>query len=226
MIIDQERHCIIVKRDIKNVFRNILIVVQRRWLLKFWWKENYYKKRSLSFDFFFALFLFNLFVEAIYWMIVLYLCESNLRCYLDNFIEIFRSLDEFNLIVLNQLIIVLEVSIKSFKYLKNTIVLAFDIKIDINVFIARLFSNKMTRVIESIRLTLIVISINLLKIRIIVELNKTRRGCPNPTHRWGWTPYFVQWVDLSWWAFPTPKSNPQPRRPPPIWKKRGCEIIF
>jgi hypothetical protein len=62
--------------------------------------------------------------------------------------------------------------------------------------------------------------------RVAVGLDKTRRGCPNPIHWWGWTPYFVQWVELSWWAGSTPKSNPQPRRPPPIWKKRGCEIIF
>jgi hypothetical protein len=32
--------------------------------------------------------------------------------------------------------------------------------------------------------------------RVVVGLNKTQRGCPNPTHWWGWTPYFVQWVGL------------------------------
>jgi hypothetical protein len=32
--------------------------------------------------------------------------------------------------------------------------------------------------------------------RVVVGLDKTRRGCPNPTHWWGWTPYFVQWVGL------------------------------
>jgi hypothetical protein len=62
--------------------------------------------------------------------------------------------------------------------------------------------------------------------RVVVGLDKTRRGCPNLTHWWGWTPYFVQWVGLSWWVCPTPKPNPQPRRPPPIWKKRESEIIF
>jgi hypothetical protein len=63
-------------------------------------------------------------------------------------------------------------------------------------------------------------------IRVVVGLNKTRRGCPNPIHWWGWTPYFVQWVELGWWACPTLKLNSQSRRSPPIWKKRGCEIIF
>jgi hypothetical protein len=28
--------------------------------------------------------------------------------------------------------------------------------------------------------------------RVTVGLDKTRRGCPNPTYWWGWTPYFVQ----------------------------------
>jgi hypothetical protein len=28
MIINQKKHCIIIKRDIKNVFKNVLIVVQ------------------------------------------------------------------------------------------------------------------------------------------------------------------------------------------------------
>jgi hypothetical protein len=38
----------------------------------------------------------------------------------------------------------------------------------------------------------------MITIRVIVELNKTRRECANPTHWWGWTPYFVQWVGLGW----------------------------
>jgi hypothetical protein len=62
--------------------------------------------------------------------------------------------------------------------------------------------------------------------RMTVELNKTRRGCSNPTHWWGWTPYFVQWVGLDWGVCSTPKPNSQSRRPPPFWKKKGCEIIF
>jgi hypothetical protein len=32
--------------------------------------------------------------------------------------------------------------------------------------------------------------------RVVVGLNKTRRGCPNPTYWWGWTPYFIQWVEV------------------------------
>jgi hypothetical protein len=62
--------------------------------------------------------------------------------------------------------------------------------------------------------------------RVAVGLNKTRRECPNPIHWWGWTPYFVQWVGLDWWVCSTPKPNPQPRRPPPIWKKGRKKIIF
>jgi hypothetical protein len=168
MIINQKKHCIIVKRDIKNVFRNVFIVVQLQWLLRFYWKEKYYKKRSLSFDLSSTLFLFNLFVEAIHWMIVFYLHWMNLQHYLNDFIEVFAS-DKFDFISFDQLMTVLEVLIKSVKNEKDTIISVFDIEVNINTFIARLSTDKLIKVIENTRLVSMTIIINLLEMQSLIE---------------------------------------------------------
>jgi hypothetical protein len=87
-------------------------------------------------------------------MIISYLNWTNLKHYLNDFIDVFSSLNDYNSTFFDQLMTILEVSIKSFKNLQDTIISIFDIEMNIDQFIARLFSNKLTRVIEYTRLVL------------------------------------------------------------------------
>jgi hypothetical protein len=168
MVIEQGRHCIIVKRDIRDAFRNVPVAVECQWLLGFGWKGKYYKERCLPFGLSSSPFLFNLFVEAIHWMIVSYLNWLNLRHYLDDFIGVFSSRNDFDPVTFDLLMSVLGVPIKSSKNLEGTIVPVFGIEVDINVFTARLPADKLARAIESTRLALLENSINLLEMQSLV----------------------------------------------------------
>ncbi len=90
LVINAGRQCDIIKRDVKDAFRNIPVVIQHRWLLGFRWEERYYKETCLSFGLATASFIFNLFAEALYWIIALFL-RWVLSHYLDNFVAILRS---------------------------------------------------------------------------------------------------------------------------------------
>ena len=57
------RGCIIVKRDIKDAFRNIPLSIQAQRLMGFTWKNVVYSECCLSFSLRTAPFLFNLFTE-------------------------------------------------------------------------------------------------------------------------------------------------------------------
>lgn len=62
-----------MKWDIKNVFKNVLVALYYQWLLGVIWKNKYYKEICLSFGLSTALFIFNLFSEGLYWILVSYL---------------------------------------------------------------------------------------------------------------------------------------------------------
>ena len=90
LVINAGRHCVIMKRDVKDAFRNVPVAPQHRWLLGFRWEGRYYKETCLSFGLATAPFIFNLFAEALHWIIASFL--RWLLChYLDNFVAIFRS---------------------------------------------------------------------------------------------------------------------------------------
>ena len=65
--------CIILKRDVKDVFRNVPVAPQHQWLLGFRWGEKFYKEMCLLFGLATAPFIFNLFAEALHWIIACYL---------------------------------------------------------------------------------------------------------------------------------------------------------
>ncbi len=90
LIINAGRHFVIMKRDVKDAFRKVLVALQHRWLLGFRWERRYYKETCLSFGLAIALFIFNLFAEAPHWIIASFL-RWVLCHYLDNFVAIFRS---------------------------------------------------------------------------------------------------------------------------------------
>ncbi len=66
-------HCIILKRDVKDAFRNVPVAPQHQWLLSFRWGGKFYKETRLSFGLATALFIFNLFTETLHWIIASYL---------------------------------------------------------------------------------------------------------------------------------------------------------
>lgn len=57
---------VIVKRDIKDAFRNIPLGPHIRWLFGFSWDDIFYVEKYLSFGLCTAPYLFNLFVEALH----------------------------------------------------------------------------------------------------------------------------------------------------------------
>ncbi len=74
----------------KDVFRNNPVAPQYQWLLGFRWGGKFYKETCLSFGLATAPFIFNLFAEALHWLIASFL-QWVLCYYLDNFVAIFKA---------------------------------------------------------------------------------------------------------------------------------------
>lgn len=64
LVILAGRRCIIMKRDVKDAFRNIRVAPQHQWLLGFLWREKHYKEIYLSLGFSAAPLMFNMFGEV------------------------------------------------------------------------------------------------------------------------------------------------------------------
>ncbi len=77
------RQCVIIKRDIKTVFRNIPVPLNVRWLLGFCWRTCFYTENSLSFGLSISPFIFDLFAENFYWVLQSFI-GWDLEHYLDN----------------------------------------------------------------------------------------------------------------------------------------------
>ncbi len=73
LVINAGRHCVIMKRDVKNAFKNVPVAPQHRWLLGVRWEGRYYKETCLSYSLATAPFIFNLISVALYWIIALFL---------------------------------------------------------------------------------------------------------------------------------------------------------
>jgi hypothetical protein len=58
--------CFLVKRDISDAFRNILVAATSQWLLGFRWNDEFYQEAALLFGLSTAPFIFNLFLEALH----------------------------------------------------------------------------------------------------------------------------------------------------------------
>ncbi len=90
MVTRAGKNCAILKRDVKDAFRNVPVVPQHQWLLGFKWRNKHYKETCLSFGMSTAPFIFNLFGEGLHWILVSYL-RWILVHYLDDFIAIFTA---------------------------------------------------------------------------------------------------------------------------------------
>ena len=81
----------ILKRDVKVAFRNIPLAPHIRWLFGFSWDNVFYIEKCLSFGLCTAPYLFNLFnlfAEALHWMMVSYLHWTLVCHYLDDYIYV------------------------------------------------------------------------------------------------------------------------------------------
>ena len=85
------RGCYIIKRDIKDAFRNIPVAPADRPLLAFSWESRTYMECCLPFGLSTASFIFNLFAEGLDWLLTAYLPLAAIAHYLDDFIAIFPS---------------------------------------------------------------------------------------------------------------------------------------
>jgi len=89
-IISAGRHCVIVKKDIKDAFRNIPIAPNNQWLMGFSWNGQHYSETCLPFGLSTAPAIFNLFAEAFHWILESWLLWTVLH-YLDDFIRIISA---------------------------------------------------------------------------------------------------------------------------------------
>jgi len=87
------RGSVLIKRDLADAFRHIPIALQNRWLMGFHWKGVYYVETCLSFGLRTAPYLFNLFAEALHWLLSWFLPTALLAHYLDDFIDVVRATD-------------------------------------------------------------------------------------------------------------------------------------
>jgi hypothetical protein len=86
MILRAGKGCFLFKKDVKDAFRIIPIAPADRWLLGFMWNGVYYKENCLPFGLATAPILFNLFAEALHWILESFLLLQFLLHYLDDFI--------------------------------------------------------------------------------------------------------------------------------------------
>ena len=103
LILLTRREAVILKRDLKDAFWNILVAITNQRLLGFKWEKIVYTKYCLPFSLATTPFLFNLFIEALYWVLkrYLYLIVTffTLVYYLDDFIFILRLGTSYTLVV-------------------------------------------------------------------------------------------------------------------------------
>ena len=79
--------CYLIKRDMKDAFRLIPFAPNQYWLIAFEWEGQHYVEKVLPFGLSTAPFIFNLFAEAMHWIL-----ETRLllpwKHYLDDFITV------------------------------------------------------------------------------------------------------------------------------------------
>ena len=73
------------KRDMKDAFRNIPLAPSIYWLFGFSWLGRFYTETCLPFGLRTAPFIFNLFAEALHWLLESYIRITALVHYLDDF---------------------------------------------------------------------------------------------------------------------------------------------
>lgn len=153
MVIRARKNCIILKRNVRNAFKIILVTPYQQWLLEFIWKKKYYKETCLLFCFSTASFIFNLFDNGLHWILVSYLGWV-LVYYLDNFVAIFTAVQTLTnqkrhaRIAYNWVTNLLGILRNDLKDIEGTLVIVFKIEIDIRKLIVRLPNNKLEKAVK------------------------------------------------------------------------------
>lgn len=88
LVVAAGRGAYLIKRDLKDAFRVVPVAPHWRWLLGFWWMGHFYQENCLPFGLRTAPFLFNLFAEALHWILTHLLFWLLLVHYLDDFIAV------------------------------------------------------------------------------------------------------------------------------------------
>ena len=153
LVTNSGKHCIILKRDVKDVFRNVPVASQHQWLLGFRWRRKFYKETCLSFSLTTPPFIFNLFAEALQWIIASYI-RWVLCHYLDNFMAIFKADAsperlERKANAYIWLTDLLGFSRNNSKDCQGIEVIVFGIEIDTSLFTARLPADKLEKAIRA-----------------------------------------------------------------------------
>jgi hypothetical protein len=150
-VIAAGKHCIIMKRDIKDAFRNIPVAYQDRWLLGFCWKDVFYTENCLPFGLATAPFIFNLFAEGFHWMLESFLGWDASEHFLDDFIRVItqRGTLEVSKIVADYIVLtdILGIPRNDSKDMIGTKVTVLGIEIDTDEFVIRLPKEKLQQAI-------------------------------------------------------------------------------
>ena len=145
---------LLVKRDISDAFRNIPVAPTSQWLLGFQWNNKFYQEAALPFGLSTAPFIFNLFSEALHWILQSWLDIPLLRHLLDDFIYVIplgegslttaQRLDE----AYRELTDLLGVPRNDKKDCQGTTIIALGVEIDSVNMIARLPADKLQKVLD------------------------------------------------------------------------------
>jgi Reverse transcriptase (RNA-dependent DNA polymerase) len=90
IVVQAGRGCMIIKKDIRDAFRNIPISPRWWWLLGFFWDGQYFTETCLPFGLRTAPIIFNLFAEAFHWILESWLGWV-VAHYLDDFIRVLEA---------------------------------------------------------------------------------------------------------------------------------------
>ena len=137
------RHAVLIKRDVRDAFRNIPVAPHMQWLLGFLWRGHYYQETCLPFGLSTAPFIFNLYAEAFHWTMESYF-QWSVDHYLDDFVAMLpaseatpATLREYNR-KYEQVTNVLCIPRQESKDQTGTIIPVFGIEINSNNFVASL----------------------------------------------------------------------------------------
>lgn len=146
------RGCYIIKRDIRDAFRNIPVAPADRPLLAFSWGNKTYMECCLPFGLTTAPFIFNLFAEGLNWLLTAYLPLASIVHYLDDFISILpssvgdvsKALAAFNTVYI-PLTDALGIPRNDSKDAAGTVVSVLGVEIDTTLLQARMPRDKLAR---------------------------------------------------------------------------------
>ena len=149
MIVRAGRGSLIMKRDVKEAFRMVPVALHQQWLLGFSWEEKYYCETCLSFGLRTAPFIFNLFAEALQWILQSFFNWTLMAHYLDDFIRIIppncpESLEQIDHEYIT-LTSALGIPRNDSKDYRGTVVEVLGIEVDTILFEARLPPEKLRR---------------------------------------------------------------------------------